>query len=245
MLNPIINEGEPRHLLIVEDDSRTRQLLKSFLYRKGYRCTTAEDTIQARHYLDYYKFDLIIMDVMLPGQDGVSFTKELKNTMNIPVIILSAMGGSDSSRIDGLVAGAEDYIPKPFNPEEIVFRIDNILKRITVKKSESVDLGKYQYKPIRGELTCGDIGIQLTETESKLLHFLASRQNKVVSRQDLGTAAAINNVVMADRSVDILISRLRRKIENDPKIPRYLKTVRGKGYILVPEINDTESDTQV
>lgn len=226
---------EPRHILVVEDDRRTRELLQSFLTGQDFRCSVAADASEALNLLGYYRIDLVIADVMMPGQDGVSLTREIQRTLGIPVIILSALGATDANRIDGLVAGADDYISKPFNPDEVIYRIINILKRLPEPDRKVLGLGDLEYDPGRKELTRDGSMVSLTDTELRVLNKLALKANHIVSRIDLASSDDEDGEEHSDRSVDIAVSRLRRKIEVDTRAPRYLKTVRGKGYILLPD----------
>ena len=224
-----------QHILVVEDDQRTRELLRSFLGREQFHCSTAADATEAKNLLGYFRFDLVIADVMMPGQDGISLTSEIQETLGIPVIILSALGGSDKRRMEGLGAGADDYVSKPFNPDEIVMRINNILKRIKGSGRKMILMDDLAYDPLRKELTRNGVVVSLTDSENRVLHKLALRVNQTVSRMELAEDPECGGPGHSDRSVDIAVSRLRRKIERDSRTPRYLKTVRNQGYILVPD----------
>ncbi|NBZ86886.1 response regulator [Stagnihabitans tardus] len=221
------------HLLIVDDDERIRGLLQKFLMRNGYLVTTARDADQARRLMAGLDFDLIVLDVMMPGMDGISFTREIRARMAVPVLLLTARGESQN-RIEGLEAGADDYLVKPFEPKELLLRINAILRRVPQVKppepvSRTLNLGPFRYDPDRGELWRGEELIRLTATEAQLMRIFAATPGAPVPREKLGADEG------GDRAVDVQITRLRRKIEDDPRQPRYLQTVRGEGYMLQPD----------
>ncbi|WP_126975357.1 response regulator [Frigidibacter oleivorans] len=228
------------HLLIVDDDERIRSLLQKFLVRQGFLVTGARDAAHARRLLAGLDFDMGIFDVMMPGEDGISLTRDLRRQASMPILLLTAKGET-AERIEGLEAGADDYLPKPFEPRELLLRINAILRR-TPPPAENgpkfIHLGPVRYDIDRGELWRGDSPVRLTATESALMRIFAGRPGEPVSRQvlveelgrDKGGAEATQ-----ERAVDVQITRLRRKIEGDPKEPRYLQTVRGAGYMLMPE----------
>ena len=232
--------GAPEaHVLVVDDDARIRSLLQKFLSRNGFWVSAARDAAHARALLDGLEFDLIVLDVMMPGETGVELTRSLRETMSTPILLLTAKGES-GDRIEGLEAGADDYLPKPFEPRELLLRINAILRRVPkpAPRSEppkTVQLGEVRYDVTRGEMWRGRDLIRLTATEAMLMRIFASRPHEPVNRselvEDLGTGAG----QAQDRAVDVQITRLRRKIENDPKNPRYLQTVRGSGYMLAPD----------
>jgi two-component system phosphate regulon response regulator OmpR len=221
-----------RHLLVVDDDDRIRELLKQFLTRGGFRVTTAADAESARRLLDLLDFDLLIVDVMMPGEDGFSLSRWVRKRSPTPIMILTARGLPDD-RIEGLSLGADDYLAKPFEPQELLLRVEAILRRTGPKPSgpRQVKLGDYAFDLDRGELTREGAMIRLTEAEAQLLKVLAQNAHAAVDRLDL----ARDTADATGRAVDVQVTRLRRKIETDPRNPRYLQTVRGVGYMLAPD----------
>jgi len=231
---------QPAHLLIVDDDERIRELLKRYLVKQGFMVTSARDAAQARRLLAGLAFDLIVLDVMMPGEDGVALTQWLRGEMATPVILLTARGEA-KDRISGFEAGADDYIPKPFEPRELVLRINAILRRAPRPDAAAhaqpvLMLGALRYEIESGELRDGSDPVRLTQTESALMRILAARQGQVVSREalvdQLGRERGLGAETAQERAVDVQITRLRRKLEVDPRRPRYLQTVRGEGYML-------------
>ena len=226
------------HLLIVDDDERIRSLLQQFLVQSDYLVSTAEDAEQARTLLSAIEFDLIILDVMMPGQDGISFTAELRTLQNnTPILLLTARGETED-RIKGLEAGADDYLPKPFEPKELLLRINAILRRMPDLKEDqmmpkTLSLGHLKYDVARNELWEGENQIRLTTTESQLMKIFTSALGEPISRVDLVTSLGRDVSSAQDRAIDVQITRLRRKIEVTPGQPRYLQTVRGAGYMLL------------
>ena len=226
------------HLLIVDDDERIRSLLQQFLVQSDYLVSTAEDAEQARTLLSAIEFDLIILDVMMPGQDGISFTAELRTLQNnTPILLLTARGETED-RIKGLEAGADDYLPKPFEPKELLLRINAILRRMPDLKEDqmmpkTLSLGHLKYDVARNELWEGENRIRLTTTESQLMKIFTSALGEPISRVDLVTSLGRDVSSAQDRAIDVQITRLRRKIEVNPGQPRYLQTVRGAGYMLL------------
>ena len=226
------------HLLIVDDDVRIRSLLQQFLVQSDYLVSTAEDAEQARTLLSAIEFDLIILDVMMPGQDGISFTAELRTLQNnTPILLLTARGETED-RIKGLEAGADDYLPKPFEPKELLLRINAILRRMPDLKEDqmmpkTLSLGHLKYDVARNELWEGENQIRLTTTESQLMKIFTSALGEPISRVDLVTSLGRDVSSAQDRAIDVQITRLRRKIEVNPGQPRYLQTVRGAGYMLL------------
>jgi len=226
------------HLLIVDDDERIRSLLQKFLVQSDYLVSTAEDAEQARTLLSAIEFDLIILDVMMPGQDGISFTAELRTLQNnTPILLLTARGATED-RIKGLEAGADDYLPKPFEPKELLLRINAILRRMPDLKEDqmmpkTLSLGHLKYDVARNELWEGENQIRLTTTESQLMKIFTSALGEPISRVDLVTSLGRDVSSAQDRAIDVQITRLRRKIEVNPGQPRYLQTVRGAGYMLL------------
>jgi two-component system phosphate regulon response regulator OmpR len=225
-----------RHLLVVDDDDRIRDLLKQYLSRAGFRVTTAAGAATARRLLDTLDFDLLVLDVMMPGEDGFALAKWLRGRPGVrgatPVLILTARGNPDD-RIEGLQLGADDYLAKPFEPQELSLRIEAILRRAATPPTAAgpVQMGRCRFDITRGELTVDDETVRLTEAEARLLKQLALAAHAAVDRMDLARASADPT----GRAVDIQVTRLRRKIETDPTNPRYLRTVRGVGYMLTPD----------
>jgi len=220
------------HILVVDDDARLRTLLQRYLKQNGFRVTTAGDAAQAQARMIGLEFDLLVLDVMMPGISGVEFAKILRQkTSRIPILMLTARAESDD-RIAGLETGVDDYLTKPYEPRELVLRIRSILRRAQppAKKTE-LRMGPFRFSPERGELTREGKPIRLTSSEVTLLKLLAASLGKPLSRLELTelTGAGL------ERSIDVQVNRLRRKIEADPKMPIYLQTVRGIGYVLVPD----------
>lgn len=234
------NEVEPAaHLLIVDDDERIRGLLQKFLMRAGFLVTGARDAGHARRLLAGLDFDLIVLDVMMPGEDGVSFCRELRRTRGVPVMLLTARGET-ADRIAGLEAGADDYLPKPFEPKELLLRINAILRRVpqaepAVVVPKVIHLGLVRYDIERGEMWRGEVPLRLTATESQLMRIFSARPGEALTRAKLVEELGRGNGQAQERAVDVQITRLRRKIEADPRQPRYLQTVRGSGYMLAPD----------
>ena len=226
------------HLLVVDDDERIRSLLQQFLVQDGYLISTAENAEQARILLSGIEFDLIILDVMMPGQDGISFAGELRNLgNNTPILLLTARGETED-RIKGLEAGADDYLPKPFEPKELLLRINAILRSMPDLKEykmmpKTLDFGNLKYDVARNELWDGEKQVRLTTTESQLMKIFTSALGEPISRADLVTSLGRDVSLAQDRAIDVQITRLRRKIEVNPSQPRYLQTVRGAGYMLL------------
>jgi len=228
------------HLLIVDDDERIRGLLRKFLARHGYWVTPARDAEHARRILAGLEFDLIVLDVMMPGEDGVSLTRDLRRSIATPILLLTAQGGTEE-RIAGLEAGADDYLPKPFEPRELLLRINAILRRVPKEEDQlteppkTLHMGEVRYDMTRGEMWRGQDLIRLTATESALMRIFSSQPNTPVTRGSLVENLGRDDGQAQERAVDVQITRLRRKIEADPKSPRYLQTVRGSGYMLAPD----------
>lgn len=236
--------GQPEmHLLIVDDDERIRALLQKFLARQGFWVSTARDGPHARRLLEGLEFDLIVMDVMMPGEDGISLTRDLRTRMTTPILLLTAKGET-SDRIAGLEAGADDYLSKPFEPKELLLRINAILRRtpakVEPKTPKVLQMGAIRYDIDRGEMWRGTELVRLTATEAALMRIFATRPGEPVTRsqlvEDLNRRSGRGEIGQSqERAVDVQITRLRRKFEIDPKQPRYLQTVRGSGYMLAPE----------
>jgi two-component system phosphate regulon response regulator OmpR len=223
------------HILVVDDDTRLRELLRTFLSKNGFRVTVASQAAEARERLGVLDFDLIVLDVMMPGETGLAFATELRRTDDVPILMLTAMGDT-KDRIAGLETGVDDYLGKPFDPRELLLRIQNVLKRNRAAASPAgepqriVAFGPMQFDQELGELTHKGKRVPLTDAESALLRVLTARLGEVLSRETLckSIGAAVN-----ERAIDVQVTRLRRKIEPDPSFPRYLRTVRGQGYRLV------------
>jgi two-component system phosphate regulon response regulator OmpR len=230
------------HLLVVDDDERIRGLLQKFLMRNGFLVTIARDGAQARRLLAGLEFDMVVLDVMMPGIDGIALTRELRERLVVPILLLTAQGET-ASRIEGLEAGADDYLVKPFEPKELLLRINAILRRVPHVQAEAgpkvLHLGPVRYDIDRGELWQGTAPLRLTATEAQLMRIFAAQPGQPVSREtlagDLARAQTAEEKTGQERAVDVQITRLRRKIESDPKQPRYLQTVRGAGYMLAPD----------
>lgn len=227
------------HLLIVDDDERIRSLLQKFLMRHGFLVTAARDAAHARRILTGLDFDLIVLDVMMPGEDGLSLTRALRETMRTPILLLTAKGET-GNRIEGLEAGADDYLPKPFEPKELLLRINAILRRVPESHAgeaqpKVLTLGAIRYDLERGEMWQGDDLVRLTATEMQLMKIFSAQPGAPLSRAKLVEELGRDRGQAQERAVDVQITRLRRKIEADPKQPRYLQTVRGAGYMLAPD----------
>ncbi|MDC3363041.1 response regulator [Planktomarina temperata] len=227
------------HLLIVDDDERIRTLLQKFLIRNGFLVSAARDAAHARRILAGLDFDLIVLDVMMPGEDGISLTKEVRRNSDTPILLLTAKGETED-RILGLEAGADDYLAKPFEPKELLLRLNAILRRVPVQEEVALlpkvmHLGQVHYDVDRGEMLQGEARVRLTATESQLMRIFSSAPGVPFSRSKLVEQLGRDGGQAQERAVDVQITRLRRKIETDPKQPRYLQTVRGAGYMLVLE----------
>ena len=225
--------SEAPHLLVVDDDERLRGLLRRYLADNGFRITLAADAAEARLKLKSLEYDLAIVDVMMPGENGFELTASLKTERRVPVLLLTAMAEAEN-RIHGLEQGADDYLVKPFEPRELVLRIRNILARAAVDGATAGEarFGGFRFNLKRAELWRGEEPVHLTAAEAALLAALAGRSGTPVSRERLAEEAQFSGNV---RTVDVQMTRLRRKIERDPKFPRYLQTVRGIGYVLKPD----------
>ncbi|MBR6663701.1 MAG: response regulator [Alphaproteobacteria bacterium] len=227
--------AESQHILVVDDDTRLRSLLQRFLRENGFLVSVAKNAFEAREFLKQYVFDLLIVDIMMPQESGLEFLQKLRQDSLVPVVMLTAMGET-SDRIAGLEKGADDYLPKPFDPQELVLRIKNILKRTPSEKQNNegrLNLGLCVYDVQKKELQTkqGEL-IHITPVEQALLNVLGAKSGQVFAREKL---AEILGAGQSPRSIDVQITRLRKKIEADSKNPRYLQTVRGKGYMLLPE----------
>lgn len=225
-----IEDGAP-HILIVDDDDRIRTLLKRFLSENGYRTSAAADGGAARDLLTAVDFDLLIVDVMMPGLSGFELTERVRAASDVPILLLTARGLAED-RIEGLERGADDYLSKPFEPRELLLRVASLLRRSrTAGAGQPLTFGACAFSPGRGELRRHDKVVKLTTGELALLRALAQKPGQPISRSTLAeqTSAAL------ERSVDVQVTRLRKKIEDDPRTPIYLQTVRGVGYVLMPD----------
>jgi two-component system phosphate regulon response regulator OmpR len=220
------------HLLVVDDDDRIRDLLKQYLMRQGHSVTTASDAAAARKLFQTFSFDLAIFDIMMPGEDGLSLLKALRDEGNETPILLLTARGQASDRIEGLRLGADDYLPKPFEPEELALRTAAILKRSHVPPPPTeIEMSGLVFDPMKGLLTGPSGNIRLTDSEHQLLSILSKNPGEPVSREAL--AAQTSNGT--ERSIDVQVTRLRKKIEPDPRNPIHIQTVRGIGYRLMPD----------
>lgn len=226
--------AEKAHILVVDDDTRLRELLRKYLTDNGYVVDAAASAAEARTRLDSLVFDLIVLDVMMPGEDGLSLTRALRKHSRVPILLLTAMSEVDD-RIKGFESGADDYLSKPFEPRELLLRIASILRRAPQEELPTgapVRLGGFVWDGGREELSADGAPVHLTTAERQLLAILAAEAGRPVSRDDL--AARTGNGANP-RSIDVQVTRLRKKFEDDPRMPRYLQTVRGQGYVLRPD----------
>ena len=221
-------ENSKIHILVVDDDDGIRNLLKDYLFNNNYIVSTAENGDQAKKKLEYFKFDIIILDVMMPGQDGYELTKEIKKNINVPIILLTAKGEVEN-RIKGLEFGANDYLGKPFEPKELLLRIKNI-----IANSKKLDLnighlvGKAEINLNKMIIKLEKKNNKINNSEKKVLVEMLSNPGKTFSREEIGKISGISQ----ERSIDVMITRLRQKLEINPKNPKYLQTIRGSGYVL-------------
>ena len=215
------------HILVIDDDSRLRALLRKYLSENGYRVTAAADAADARAKLGGLDFDLLVVDVMMPGEDGLAFTESLRRHSRVPILLLTAMA-EPGDRIGGLERGADDYLTKPFEPRELLLRIGSILRRGRPPPTGDIAFGDFCFDLGRNQLRCDGRAIHLTTSEAALLKIFADNPGVILSRGQLSRGAGGGS----ERSIDVQITRLRRKIEADPKAPRHLQTVRGEGYVL-------------
>lgn len=229
---------DPAHILVVDDDTRLRELLRRYLVSNGFLVAAAADAAEARRELELLAFDLVVLDVMMPGESGLELTRSLRRADDTPILLLTARGDPDD-RIAGLEAGADDYLSKPFQPRELLLRINSILRRQAAgrpvapsEENRPIRMGELTYFPDRAELRAGDEPVRLTTAEEALLRVLAQAPNTVLTREELTERARVPGNA---RAVDVQVTRLRRKIEPDPREPRYLQTVRGEGYVLRPD----------
>ena len=216
------------HILVVDDDDRIRELVKEYLDENNFLVTTAKDSVDAKQKLQIVKFDLLILDIMMPGEDGLSLTKEIKKNDPVPIILLTAKGET-RDRIEGLELGADDYLGKPFEPKELLLRLTNIIKKTKTKNlpeeqvvgNATINLKKLTVK-INNQIK------KINPTEKKVLEKMLNAPGKIFSRREIGKVINITK----ERTVDVMITRLRKKIEIDPKNPKYFQTIRGSGYVL-------------
>ena len=221
-------ENKKIHILVVDDDDRIRNLLKDFLFEKNYIVSTAENAEQSKIKLEHLKFDILILDVMMPGQNGYELTKDIKKNIQVPIILLTAKGEVEN-RIKGLELGADDYIGKPFEPKELLLRIKNILKnknKIDFNLKHSVGLAVIDLNKMNINLKGKNN--KINNSEKKILLEMLSNPGKTYSREEIRNISGINQ----ERSIDVMITRLRQKLEINPKNPKYLQTIRGSGYVL-------------
>ena len=220
------------HVLVVDDDDRISGLLARFLADHEIVALTAASAAEARDLLKAFQFDLLILDIMMPGETGLSFLEDFRRTERLPVILLTALGEADD-RIKGLESGADDYLPKPFDPRELLLRVKAILRRNGQQATSRTDptrkVGKWRFDPKKAELLDGDVIIKLTPVESNLLQVLTAQPGVILSREDLARLCQLEG---QERAIDVQVTRLRRKLEENPALPRILQTIRGKGYIL-------------
>ena len=221
-------ENNKKHILIVDDDDRIRDLLKDYLSENNYIVSTAENAVQAKERIEFFKFDIIILDVMMPGQSGYDLTKEIKKQIKIPIILLTAKGEVEN-RIKGLELGADDYLGKPFEPKELLLRIKNIINksnRIDMKSLHTVGAAKIDLNKMTVNLN--NKLKKINNSEKKVLIEMLANPGTTYSREEIGKISGISQ----ERSIDVMITRLRQKLEVNPKNPKYLQTIRGSGYVL-------------
>ncbi len=221
-------ENNKNHILIVDDDDRIRNLLKDYLSENNYIVSTSENANQAKEKLEYFKFDIIILDVMMPGQNGYELTKEIKKKIKIPIILLTAKGEVEN-RIKGLELGADDYIGKPFEPKELLLRIKNIInknKKIDLKSKHNVGTAEIDLNKMT--IHINNKFVKINNSEKKVLIEMLASPGITFSREEIGRISGISQ----ERSIDVMITRLRQKLELNPKTPKYLQTIRGSGYVL-------------
>ena len=224
--------AEAAHILVVDDDDRLRTLLSRYLRDNGYHVSSASSAADARAKLDGMAFDLIVLDVMMPGESGIDFTRGLRRSTTVPILLLTAMGEPED-RIAGLESGADDYLTKPFEPRELLLRVATILRRtappLPATPATCIKIGEFRYFPARDQLLRGDEAVRLTTAEADLLRVFAANPGETLSRQALSQRLGGST---SRRAIDVQIARLRRKIEPEPQNPRYLQTVWGRGYVL-------------
>lgn len=226
------------HVLVVDDDRRIRELVSRYLEEHGFVVLTARDAAEARSALAYFAFDILVIDVMMPGETGLELTRALRGQdvyAGIPLLLLTALGEA-GDRIEGFEAGADDYLPKPFEPQELVLRLKAILRRAALARQaeeavlKSFKVGRWRFNPDHDELRDGEERVMLTTVEANLIKALAAKPGEVLSREELAAQCGMDDA--GERTIDVQVTRLRRKIEEDTRAPLYLRTVRGKGYML-------------
>ena len=228
------------NILVIDDDPGIRELMADYLGRNGHKVDTAENgkAMERALLASGSSYDLLILDVMMPGEDGITLTRDLRRTMTMPILLLTAKGES-INKIEGFEAGADDYLVKPFEPKELLLRINAILRRVPAQSTAAapkvLHMGAVRYDMERGELWRGQDLIRLTATEAMLMRVFSTQPGIALSRDKLVGDAPVEEGGGQERAVDVQITRLRRKIEDDPKSPRYLQTVRGEGYMLQPD----------
>jgi two-component system, OmpR family, phosphate regulon response regulator OmpR len=221
-------ENNKIHILVVDDDDGIRNLLKDYLSENNYIISTAENAEQAKNKLEYLKFDLLILDVMMPGQNGYELTKEIKKNIKVPIILLTAKGEVEN-RIKGLELGADDYIGKPFEPRELILRIKNIIdKNKKINLNSKLRIGNAEIDLNKMNIVLNGKDRKINNSEKKILIEMVTNPGKTFSRNEIGNISGISQ----ERSIDVMITRLRQKIEDKPKNPKYLQTIRGSGYVL-------------
>lgn len=233
MSAPNRQPAEQAHLLVVDDDARLRDLLRRYLSGNGYRVSVASDAAEARALMKSIAFDLLIVDVMMPGETGLELTQSVRSHSHVPILILTARG-EPADRIAGLEQGADDYLPKPFDPRELLLRCGALMRRAAPPPAAAIReirMGDAVFDPERGELRRKGKPVRLTSSEAAMLKLFSAHAGRPFSRADLCTRLG----VALERSIDVQVTRLRRKIEEDPKLPLYIQTVRGVGYVLVPD----------
>jgi two-component system, OmpR family, phosphate regulon response regulator OmpR len=224
---------ENAHLLVVDDDERLRALLQRYLTQNGLRVSVAANAGEARALMKSMAFDLLVLDVMMPGESGLDLTRFVRGNSQVPILMLTARG-EPQERIAGLEHGADDYLPKPFEPRELLLRVEGLLRRVVPTQRSAhreVRMGAAVFDPERAQLRRKGKPVKLTSSEAALLQLFAANAGRAFSRNDL----CVRLGVALERSIDVQVTRLRRKIEDDPKLPLYLQTVRGVGYVLVPD----------
>ena len=216
------------HILVVDDDEGIRDLVRQYLAQNNFLVTTAKSAEDAQNKIKFIKFDLIVLDIMMPGKSGLEFTEYNKNHLNTPIILLTAKGEA-SERISGLEIGADDYLSKPFEPKELILRIKNILNKTKIRSiNRIVEFGNVKIDLKKSLIINNNIEHKINSTEKSILEQMINSPGKIFSREDIGLIINVEK----ERSVDVIITRLRKKIEKDPKNSKYLQTVRGEGYVL-------------